>query len=318
VRLALRQGVPSLSHEVLVDLFRHCGELAPALLASVAGIDLAHAVAEIGSPDLSQIAPTEYRADAVILLRDHRHAVTSAIVVEVQIAIDPRKHYTWPVYLTNLRAAHDCPVTLLVVAPEPSTARWARHPIETGHAGFTLTPIVIDFANVPRIVDRETALKLPELAVLSTMAHPHLEIARPTVDAISTLPADRTKLYFDQILSAMDPADRKYLEAHMQGYVYQSDFARRYYSQGLAEGLAEGEEKGFRLSIQALVNARLRVISPAEQAAIEAARPEDATAWITALSKARSAASVRAILANGPGKRTSKRTSKRAVSAAAP
>ena len=44
-----------------------------------------------------------------------------------------------------------CPVFLLVVAPEPATARWAQRTIELGQPGFALRPVVIDYRAIPRV-----------------------------------------------------------------------------------------------------------------------------------------------------------------------
>src|SRR5947209_1896678 len=82
------------------------------------------------------------------------------------------------------------------IAPEPAVARWARRPIELGHPGFRLTPLVIDFADVPRVRDRIAASRLPQLAVLSVMAHPELEIAEIAIEVASRLPEDQARLYF--------------------------------------------------------------------------------------------------------------------------
>ena len=38
-----------------------------------------------------------------------------AIVVEVQLSPDEEKRYTWPVYITHMRARLRCPTVLLVV-----------------------------------------------------------------------------------------------------------------------------------------------------------------------------------------------------------
>jgi hypothetical protein len=51
----------------------------------------------------------------------------------------------------------------------PTVAAWARQPIELGHPGFRLRPIVIGFDEVPWVRDRDAALRLPELAMLSVM-----------------------------------------------------------------------------------------------------------------------------------------------------
>jgi hypothetical protein len=51
---------------------------------------------------------------------------------------------------------------------------------------------VIGLDDVPWVRDRAEASRLPEVAVLSAMAHPELEIAEA---AIAQLPADQARLY---------------------------------------------------------------------------------------------------------------------------
>jgi len=130
--------------------------------------------------------------------------------------------------VSTLRAKLACAAVLLVIAPDRDVAAWARRPIDLGHPGFRLTPVVIEFKDVPWVRDRAAASRLPGLAMLSVMAHPELEIAEAAVEAISQLPEDRKRLYLDVILTALPQALRRILEARMQGYEYQSDFARKY------------------------------------------------------------------------------------------
>jgi hypothetical protein len=171
--------VPSFDHEILVELFRENAVLAAELLRSCAGIHIDHARADHGSIDLSQVVSTEYRADNVAILRGLDGRPVTGVIVEVQLREDRDKLQSWPIYVAALRAQLGCPAMLLVIAPEPAVARWAGRPIELGHPGFCLTPLVISFANVPRVRDPIAASHLPELAMLSVMAHPELEIARP-------------------------------------------------------------------------------------------------------------------------------------------
>jgi len=63
--LLARRTVPSFLHELLVDLFRERPQLAPELLRACAGIWVESATVELGSIDLSQVAPAEYRSDAI-------------------------------------------------------------------------------------------------------------------------------------------------------------------------------------------------------------------------------------------------------------
>jgi hypothetical protein len=306
--------VPSFSHELLVDLFRACGELAPALLDATRGIQVDHERAEQDSIDLSQVTSTEYRADAVVVLRGPDNAATGALVIEVQLGIDARKQRSWPVYVTTLHARHGCPVTLLVLAPDPRVARWASTPIDLGHPGFCLVPVVIGFEDVPRIVDPETALNLPELAVLSALAHPQLETALTAIAALDGLPEDRAKVYLDVVLAALSPDDRKTLEARMQGYVYQSEFARKYYSEGREQGLEQGREQGLeqgreqgleqgvevglRTAVLALVRGKLGAVAPEDIERIAAVRSEQQfTRLIGVLARATTAIEIRDALA---------------------
>lgn len=291
----------SFSHEFLVELFRARGELAPALLRR-ADIAFDHDHVEQGSIDLSQVVSTEYRADCVVMLRDRAGAAVAGVTVEVQLRPDRDKERTWPVYVAALRARLDCPVVLLVLTPDPGVARWARGPFRTGHPGFDLRPVVIGFDDLPRITDPAQVDGLPELAVLSALANPDLEVVDAAIAAISDLPEDRFRLYLDVILARLPPWLRQILEDRMQGYVYQSDFARKYYSQGLEEGreqgLEEGRGAGLRSAVLALLRAKLDAITADDEAAIAAVDDERRlTELIGALGLATSTAAVRAALA---------------------
>ena len=285
--------MPSFRHEFLVDLFRRCGELAPELLRIWAQIELDHDRIEQGSIDLSQVVSTEYRADSVVVLRDREGAAAAAVIVEVQLAIDRDKFRTWPVYVTALRAKHGCGVVLLVLAPDRTVASWARSPISIGHPGFCLEPLVLGFDDMPRIIDPRHAQRLPELAVLSTMAHPEIEVATVAIGAISQLPEDQSRLYLDVILAALPAEIRDTLEAYMQSHVYQSEFARKYYDQGREEG----REEGLHSAVYTLARAKRVPLTADDEAAIAALRDgRGLTALIHALGDAHTTDEARAAL----------------------
>jgi hypothetical protein len=77
--------VPSFDHELLVDLFRNSGQLAIELLRNCAGIAVEHTRVAVESIDLSLVAPTEYRADAVVVLQDRDARPVAGMIVEVQL-----------------------------------------------------------------------------------------------------------------------------------------------------------------------------------------------------------------------------------------
>src|SRR5437762_92730 len=119
----------SMLHEALVLLFRNRPALAPELLQGALGVALPpYTEVRLESAELTQAVPTEYRADLVVLLCEGRPVL--AIVVEVQLAPDAEKRWSWPVYVPALRARLRCPCELFVVTTEDDVARWAAKPIE--------------------------------------------------------------------------------------------------------------------------------------------------------------------------------------------
>jgi hypothetical protein len=237
-----------MAHEVLVDLFKNRPSLAAEILAEVLGVSLpAYTEARVASADLTEIQPAEYRADVVVLLLD-RNTPVRIVIVEVQLAVDPKKRLSWPAYVTVSRAVHGCPANLLVVAPDPVVAAWCAEPIETGVSGFVLRTPVLRRTAVPVVTDLEEAVRRPELGVLSALAHGETEqgttIAAAVLPAIQGLDDDRGRFYHDLVYNSLNEAARHALEAKMKGYVYQSEFAKKYVAQGRTEGHAEGLTEG--------------------------------------------------------------------------
>lgn len=242
--------MPSFQHQALLELFRGRPALAPELLRDALKIPLPdYTQVSIASADLSDIRPTEYRADQVILLL--RDAPVLGIVLEVQLGHDADKPYVWPAYAVNLRARIRCPVCLFVVTIEENIARWAGKPIDLG-AGNRFTPRVLSLSDIPEVTDEKQALEDPELAVLSALAQANDPDTQKSVrcavlaqTASAGLDPERSMLYCDLILNSLTEAAREALQAmNATKYEYQSEFARRYYGKGKTEGRAEGHAKG--------------------------------------------------------------------------
>ena len=119
----------------------------------------------------------------------------------MQLSNDREKAWTWPVYVTALRARLRCPVVLFVLARD-EVATWARRSIELGHPGFALAPIVVGLSEVPRITEPAQAARAPELAVLSVLGHREPEVGQVAIEGLRSLDEDSRKLYFDLILTA--------------------------------------------------------------------------------------------------------------------
>ncbi len=244
------RDMPSLLHETLVEMFRHRPSLAAELLVGALGMELpGYEQARVAPGELTEVAPTEYRADVVVVLTA-AEAPVLAVVVEVQLGCDGGKRWSWPVYLSTLRARLHCPAVLLVVCVEAATAAWCATPIELGHPGWALTPLVLGPDRVPVVTEGDAAAQAPELAVLSAMAHGadpgRSGVLDALISALGAVDVQRSTLYSDVVFAALPVAARRYLEALMTSptYEYQSEFVRRYVFQGRAEGRLEGEAKG--------------------------------------------------------------------------
>src|SRR5262249_36212583 len=122
----------STQHEVLVGMFRDRPLLATVLLSDPLGVPVpAFQHARVSSGDLTNVTPTEHRADAVIILTREEVPVLG-VVVEVQLRPERRKRFAWPAYVATLHARLECPVQLLVVCPDQAVAAWCADPIQMG------------------------------------------------------------------------------------------------------------------------------------------------------------------------------------------
>ena len=235
--------MPSSMHEAFIELFRHQPALVAELLADPLGLDVPpHQRARLESTDITDLVPTQYRADAVVALTTDDVPML-AVVVEVQLRRDPAKQWSWPVYVTNLRARLQCPTVLLVICADERTAAWSATTIPLGHPGLTLTPLVVGPGRVPVVTDPAVAVRSPELAVMSAMAHGNHpdrdRVWRALLAALTSVDQERSTLYSDIVLAALPAVARRELEALMatRTYEYQSDFVRRNVAQGRAESL---------------------------------------------------------------------------------
>jgi hypothetical protein len=265
--------MPSWLHESHLLLFRNQPALAVELMRCALGVDVPpHKEARVVSADLTEVQPAEYRADMVVQLFDD--ASVFGIVVEVQLSVDERKRFVWPAYVSTLRARLECPVCLLVITADDAVARWAAKSVDMGGL-HQFAPYVLGPSGVPEITDEGEARANPELAVLSAMAHGRdRNIQRSACIAMSAqiatagLDADRSGLYFDLILNSLSEAARDALGSmDAQTYEYQSEFARRY----LAQGVAQGEATGRAAVIARLLTVRFGPLSAEAESRLERA-----------------------------------------------
>lgn len=204
--------MPALEHEALLRLFRNRPALAAELLHAVTGLALPSAEPRLVETELTQITPTEYRADMVVALGDD-----TLLVVEVQLGRDEGKRWSWPLYVAALRAKQRRRVLLLVFTMSDAVAAWARRPIPLGHPRFQLEPIVVGPSAVPQITDEAAARADPELAVLSAVTHGDSEsgpeMALAAIVAAAGLDPERAAIYHDLVMRALSAANRKALRS---------------------------------------------------------------------------------------------------------
>ncbi|WP_437296224.1 hypothetical protein [Sorangium sp. So ce426] len=280
--------MPSVTHEALVELFKNRPTLAVEMLHDALGHPVpTFTEARVDSSDFTEIVPSDRRADVVVvLLVGEQQRPAMAIVVEVQLRVDPDKPYVWPVYVTQTRARHRCPTRLLVVTIGAAMARWSARPIDTGHPGWTLTPLVLGPQGVPVVTDAEQAKAAPEVAVLSAMAHGQSEAAEAIGEAFFAaapgLDEERRAVYGDLVLSSLNAAARRRLEAMMKsGYQFQSEFARGYVAKGREEGMREGTLKTKAHDVLAFLEARgLEVPAEVRERVLASADLDELDRWI--------------------------------------
>jgi hypothetical protein len=305
----------SVRHEGLVALFRNRPTLAPELLRDVLGLELPrYSEARIESSDLSQALPAESRADLVVLLLHGKPVL--AVVLEVQLSRDPDKKYSWPVYLSSLRARLRCPTELLVVAPHKAVARWCAQPIAVGSSGFTLRPWVLGPEAIPVVTDERLAREDPELAVLSVIAHGKSQagpaIAQVVLKATRQLEGERAMLYLELTQRSLSQAARSAFEALMQNLTFKTELARKYFTgvkharkEGKEEGKEEGKQEGKQEAVLAVLAGRgLRVDAQARQRILSCTNPAQLDLW---LHKVAAVGSVRELLEHVPAPRPASR-----------
>ena len=212
--------------------------------------------------DASQALPIEARCDVVIVVRSPDGIARAAVIVEIQYQADRDKRLIWPLYLTALRARLACPVVLLVIAPLPAVARWARRAIPLGHPGLSLRPIVISYDDLPRITEAGADV-IPQLVVLSARAHPDLEVARAASSAIRALPEDQRTLYWNFLITILPDMVARALEADMNPTEIQNAIAEMSFERG--------QERGRTDALRAVViTLATRKLGPRFDAALQA------------------------------------------------
>ncbi|AUX27283.1 hypothetical protein SOCEGT47_078670 [Sorangium cellulosum] len=251
--------MPTLEHNALVEMFRERPELAPHVLATLFHVEVPpHASVAVVESSLDQLIPAELRADLVLELRDASGKLVLAIVLEVQRNVDPNKKFSWPTYVTGVRARKRCATVVLVVAPDAGVAAWAAESIDLGLGLGTIKPLVLGPAVVPEITDpavaeAEEAEMETELAVLSAVAHGNgpngLTVLQAALAALGRLDQEHAMVYFQLIWDGLRKPMQQALEAlvmerQIEGEAKLPPFVQRLIDRGKLEGELKGMREG--------------------------------------------------------------------------
>lgn len=277
--------MPSLLHEALIELFRAQPALAAQLYCASQGLPPPGALqVQLAEAELGQLAPPQYRADAVLSLSG---TLCMDLILEVQLGIDPDKAGVWAVYVAVQYDRSRRPVALLVLALDPKVAEWARRPIVMG-PGSVVQPIVVGPDQIPRITDPVRARACPELGVLSALAHGQSadaeRIGEAAILGVLGLDEDHCRVYTDLVMGALNPLARAALEKLMfENWEPQSDFLRnldaRALERGRAQGVAQGVAQGERALLCRLLTRRFGALPSWAQARLEQADPAQLERW---------------------------------------
>jgi hypothetical protein len=244
-------------HEGLLELIRKRPAFAAELLRELLDVSVPEFTeAEIIDASLNELVPTEYHPDLIVLLFKAEGKAVLGMVFEAQLKPKAYKRRTWPMYAVSLRARRRCPVVVVVLTVNEATARWAARPIPLGGQSV-FVPLVIGPKGVPIITEPERAARVPELGVLSTMAHGRgdvavaLAIAQAAAHGISGLDRDQWVLYSGLIEASLSDAARKAFEMLPEGQQFFSESQRRSFERGEAQGKAEGKAESILTFLEA-------------------------------------------------------------------
>lgn len=247
--------MPSVPHEMLVELLAKSPQLLPPLLGdrldaaarrhTLPGLRASDVLIQPTPSNASQL-PVLY-ADLGLELRRpvdvHPRPPCLALTVEIQLTSDDDKPYSWIPYLGAQYHLLRAPTYLLVVTNDPSIAAWAAGPFRAGH--LTLTPWVLGPADVPAITTLAEARRSLDMTLFSGIVHGREPIAVPIGrvlrQCLDEAPDDVGLCYWDAFTASLTPRNRKELDMlNVHNWVPRSDWGKEAFAKGLAEGEARG------------------------------------------------------------------------------
>ncbi|GAA1776897.1 hypothetical protein [Actinomadura chokoriensis] len=216
--------MPPVEYDKLRDMIRNRPDLVVELYQEASGIELPRY-------DLISVPWIGFVDQMATVLIGDLDQPDLMIHVELLSEIITERRYSWPSYLARHRAYYKCPVTMVVLCADEATAEWCRQPIECGlDEGWVLRPWALNLADVPAVTDLDKARAMPELTVLSILAHAD----GPDQDAVLTA--------FAEAMSVVDLGDAWRYQRYIRSQLSESARSRLdeiSYARGKAKGGAE-------------------------------------------------------------------------------
>ncbi|MEB3298893.1 MAG: DUF4351 domain-containing protein, partial [Candidatus Sericytochromatia bacterium] len=177
------------------------------------------------------------------------HLPQLVVVVEIQLGKDPAKQLSWPQYVVAMHQRWRCDVELLVIAPDPRVAAWARQPIRLSRRGSQIVPLVLGSEDFPRMAVEDLAGH-PHATVFHALAHcrrrEDLPLLEQALMDVRSLPESDRIGYYEILRSCLFPSFLELAEVAMslEHTRFYQELVARLKAEGKAEGVAEGRAEG--------------------------------------------------------------------------
>ncbi|MEC3916021.1 hypothetical protein [Nocardia sp. CDC160] len=285
--------MPSIRHEIPLQLLRHRPEVAALIARTVLGLPVPDLPCWRPGPEtVTLLSPGELHLD-VVLVGTVTEKPEFAVIHEVQNSCGvpdlERIALSWPAYVTHVRQRLGCPVVLLAFCPDEPTARKIAAPVETGHPDFVFRPRTYWPGMLPAITTVAEADRWPELALLSAPGHladdERRSVLAMALEAMQHLEPDWRVHYHDYISKCVPARYRKEWEElvaiAIENYHWESDFAQEHQAIGRAEGKAEGKAEALAGSVLRVLKRRGVHVDDAVRARVTACSDLDQlTRWL--------------------------------------
>ena len=250
---------------------------------------------EVLSPDVTELRPLERRVDTVLRVRPDGDERGFLLAIEAQGRRDEDKPASWSYYQSYLRAKHRCPVLLLVVCQDRTTADWAAGPFHDGWGGWTassIRPLSLGPGNVPVITDADEAAANLALAAFAAMTHGRNREAPAILEALARALGTSdlaSYVYYSEMLEVGlgdTPARalwRKLMKVNGSYFPGRGTLVEESFLEGKAEGQAEGQAAGLAQAVLQMLAHRGITVSDAARERIAGCHDIDTlNRWVDA------------------------------------